>query len=88
MVDALDGQGLDLVAEGSIYPLLARMEKAGLLSSFKAPSPEGPPRKYYELTEAGTQELIAGAAEWHSVSGQVGRLLDRATKEEPSGATH
>lgn len=75
VVDALAGRGLDLVAEGTIYPLLTRMEKAGTVDSFKAPSPEGPPRKYYQLTEAGERELAAGVDQWHRLNGQVGALF-------------
>ena len=88
VVDALAGRGLDLVAEGSIYPLLARMEKSGALSSFKAPSPEGPSRKYYQLTDQGERELVDGRAQWHYVSKQVGQLLDSSAQVHRQGAEH
>lgn len=59
--EALAESGLDLVSDGSIYPLLARMERAGLVSSYRAPSPSGgAPRKYYRPTEAGYAELTGG----------------------------
>ena len=88
VVDALAGRGLDLVAEGSIYPLLTRMEKSGALSSFKAPSPEGPSRKYYQLTDLGEQELADGRAQWHYVSNQVGQLLASSELVDRQGAEH
>jgi PadR family transcriptional regulator PadR len=42
-----------VVAEGTIYPLLARLQKDGLLSHKWQESEQGPPRKYYEITEYG-----------------------------------
>ena len=88
VVDALQGRGIDLVAEGTIYPLLSRMEKSGVISSFRAPSPEGPPRKYYELSEAGELELAAGTRQWQSMAAQVGALLSEATTGDRAHADH
>ena len=71
-----------LVAGGSAYPLLARLEKAGLVVSEKRPSPSGPPRKYYSLSEMGIDVLASGTSEWLALSGSVTSLLqspDRAT---------
>ncbi|MCX4506715.1 PadR family transcriptional regulator [Streptomyces anulatus] len=83
--EALAAGGLELVSDGSIYPLLARMERAGLISSFRASSPSGgAPRKYYRLTEAGHAELSGGRADWFTFAGQVGRIL---TATEPTGGT-
>lgn len=77
---ALAEGGLDLVSDGSIYPLLARMERAGLISSYRAPSPSGgAPRKYYRPTEAGRAELTAGRAGWQSFVGPVDRILRAGT---------
>jgi PadR family transcriptional regulator, regulatory protein PadR len=42
------------VAEGSIYPLLSRLKKQGLVTTRLEESSEGPARKYYRLTPAGT----------------------------------
>jgi PadR family transcriptional regulator PadR len=42
-----------IVVEGTLYPLLTRQKNAGLLSYRWEESPQGPPRKYYELTELG-----------------------------------
>ncbi|MEV7442183.1 PadR family transcriptional regulator [Streptomyces sp. NPDC091204] len=74
--EALAAGGMELVSDGSIYPLLARMERAGLVSSYRAPSPSGgAPRKYYRLTEAGRAELSGGRADWRGFAGAVGRVL-------------
>lgn len=75
-VEALTESGLDLVSEGSIYPLLARMERAGLVDSYRAPSAAGgAPRKYYRLTEAGAAELAAGRATWSTFTVAVSKTL-------------
>lgn len=42
-----------IVVEGTLYPLLTRLKNAGLLSYRWEESTQGPPRKYYELTEEG-----------------------------------
>ena len=49
--------GFGKITEGTIYPLLLRLEKRGsITASFRA-SPEGPQRKYYALTDLGQKEL-------------------------------
>ncbi len=64
-----------LVAGGSTYPLLARLEKSGLVTSETRPSPSGPPRKYYSLSADGIDTLASGTAEWLTVSSSVTSLL-------------
>lgn len=64
-----------LVSAGSTYPLLARLEKAGLVVTEMRPSQSGPPRKYYALTEQGREALEVGVAEWNSVANGVSALL-------------
>ena len=51
-------------SEGTIYPLLARLRRDGLVSSSWRESPTGPPRRYYQLTPAGTEALAAFRREW------------------------
>ncbi|NMM92270.1 hypothetical protein B2J88_49910 [Rhodococcus sp. SRB_17] len=76
-----------LVAGGSSYPLLARLERNGLVASQSQPSASGPPRKYYSLTTAGIDALESGRNEWHAVAGNVTSLLDSAvTVEKRKGA--
>ncbi|ORT56879.1 PadR family transcriptional regulator [Streptomyces sp. CB03238] len=84
-VEALAESGLELVSEGSIYPLLARMERAELVESYRAASSSGgAPRKYYRLTEAGRAELTRGRAVWGEFTTQAGRVL---TDNEKTGET-
>ncbi len=46
-----------IVVEGTLYPLLTRLKNAGLLAYRWEESTQGPPRKYYELTESGRKFL-------------------------------
>jgi PadR family transcriptional regulator PadR len=68
--------GLDLVADGSIYPALARLERQGRIDSFRVPSDEGPARKYYRITADGSAALKATRLEWASFTASVARVLD------------
>ena len=45
------------IREGNIYPILARLQTDGLVTSFSEPSQDGPPRKYFELTKSGQKVL-------------------------------
>lgn len=75
MTRRLADAGLDGVADGSIYPALARMEKAGSVVTFRENSSEGPPRKYYRLTEAGVALLRLRRQQWDEFSCAVGEVL-------------
>lgn len=46
-----------IVVEGTLYPMLIRLKNQGLLTYRWEESPQGPPRKYYTLTEKGSQQL-------------------------------
>ncbi|MFG2330798.1 PadR family transcriptional regulator [Streptomyces sp. NPDC048604] len=85
---ALAGAGLDLVREGSIYPLLARLERGGLVDSYRAASASGgAPRKYYRLTDAGRAALAEGQAAWRDFAGPVSRMLDGTTSTSTGDPT-
>ena len=50
LVEKLEQYGFEDIKEGTIYPLLVRLEKKGIIDSQFRPSPLGPSRKYYSLT--------------------------------------
>ncbi len=56
-----------IVVEGTLYPLLTRLRKAGLVDYHWVESTSGPPRKYYKLTEKGTDFLEQLNATWESL---------------------
>ena len=75
MASKLQARGLELVSEGSIYPLLSRLQKRGYVDSYLVESPGGPPRKYYRIKPSGAERLQHWAREWNRVSDGVGEIL-------------
>lgn len=62
----LSGAGLGVVKGGTLYPLLARCEQAGLVNVEWRAGESGPGRKYYTLTEAGLDELRLRTRQWET----------------------
>lgn len=75
MIEKLELYGFTMVSEGSIYPVLMRLQKEGLVDSVMKESPSGPKRKYYTLTDAGKDEFREFKARWQHMSQSVDRLL-------------
>jgi PadR family transcriptional regulator PadR len=75
MTKRLRARGLSIVGEGSIYPLLGRLERDGLVDTYRAASNGGPPRKYYRLTRDGRRALAAGTSEWRAARDAVDAVL-------------
>ena len=69
-----EGDGL-VTTEGTVYPLLARLRKEGVVETTWRESSSGPPRRYYRLTPAGRLLLDAFTAEWMRFRGSVDTLL-------------
>lgn len=77
MADKLEQRGLELVSEGSIYPTLSRMQKAGLIQGyFVETGGSGPPRKYYRIAETGMGQLEEWRDEWTRLSVGVQEVLN------------
>lgn len=70
-------QGLSLT-ESTVYPVLTRMAREGFLAIRTQPSPAGPPRRYYRLTETGKTRLDKLAESWKTVSQSLSLLLEGA----------
>lgn len=62
-------------SEGTIYNLLSRLRRAGLVSTAWHESLAGPPRRYYSLTEDGHRSLDEFRDEWRRYRNAVDRLL-------------
>ncbi|NSY46806.1 PadR family transcriptional regulator [Agrobacterium tumefaciens] len=63
------------MGEGTIYPLMRRMQNDGLVEARLAESDSGPPRKYYRLTAMGRTALEAQSRDWRAFVDSVDRLL-------------
>jgi PadR family transcriptional regulator, regulatory protein PadR len=66
-----------IIVEGTLYPLLTRQKNAGLLSYRWEESQQGPPRKYYELTEAGRTYLADLNNSWEELVESVNLIKTR-----------
>jgi PadR family transcriptional regulator, regulatory protein PadR len=66
-----------IVVEGTLYPLLTRQKNAGLLSYRWEESTQGPPRKYYALTDKGREVLKELNASWKELIDAVDSILNK-----------
>jgi PadR family transcriptional regulator PadR len=64
--------------EGTLYPALHRMEKAGLLTSYWEVVEDGPSRKYYALTDEGIDTLASKSHAWKGFARALLRVLEGA----------
>lgn len=69
--------GFEDVVEGTVYTILIRLEKNGLVSIEKLPSEVGPPRKFYSLTKKGHDERALFWAKWDFVSSKINELRSK-----------
>ena len=90
LVGTLASCGLSGIAEGTLYPLLMRLEKKGFISSTYRESEMGPRRKYYRITPEGAAEIDAFAEEFAKALGSVSRPTFEMSEsiEEKAGKTH
>jgi len=63
------------MGEGTIYPLMRRMQDDGLVSTYLVEAPSSPPRKYYRMTERGKKTLASQRVEWKAFMGAVEKML-------------
>ena len=77
LVQALSSVDGMLVTEGTVYPILSRLKRDGLVATEWRESREGPPRKYYRLTAAGTAALDAFKAQWRVFAEAVETFMEK-----------
>src|SRR3954469_12123020 len=75
IVERLNGTAGLETSESTVYPLLARLEREGHLHVRTAPSPSGPPRRYYRLTAAGHKRLHNMARYWFEIQASLNDLV-------------
>lgn len=80
----LQKYGLE-VSEGSIYPVLLRLQKKELITGKMKKSASGPNRKYYYLTEEGQKYLEQFKINWKNIKNSVDDLMDGGINDESSG---
>jgi len=75
LVRRLEAAGFGPVSYGTVYPLITRLHRLGLLANAVEPSPAGPPRKIYRLTDTGRERLAAWRGQWVHFAGVVNDTL-------------
>lgn len=78
LVDELAARPQLAISAGTVYPLVARLAKGGLVRSTWQESPVGPPRKYYRLTAAGTTALATMAKTFAAVATAVREIVEES----------
>lgn len=68
------------IREGNIYPILARLQADGVINSTAQRSPDGPPRKYFELTDIGQAVLNEMNQRWKSMQNSV-ETIQKGTRK-------
>jgi PadR family transcriptional regulator PadR len=80
VVRRLRGAGLPEVGDASVYGTLRRLYRGGALTSYLVASDEGPPRRYYGITEDGVRSLDDARTVWASFSRTLSSLLGIETE--------
>ena len=65
-----------IIVEGTLYPLLTRLKNMGLLNYEWIESTQGPPRKYYSLTNSGKEFLQELGASWNEIEETINHLKE------------
>lgn len=77
----LQQYGFSNISEGTIYPLLLRLEKSGMIQAVYRESAVGPRRKYFNITESGVAELNVFFESWQELSNAVKELFKEDSNE-------
>ena len=75
LAQALEAAGIGPIQGGTLYPVLLRLQRTGLVTAWWADGESGPARKYYKITPAGQDALTRTGSDWYAFVAQVDRLL-------------
>ena len=74
LIQSLKETGFDKIVAGTVYPLLQKLEKQGVIVGEMRPSPDGPDRKYFSLTKEGRERLEEFWNQWQDLVIKVERV--------------
>ena len=69
------------ITESNVYPILARLTEDGYVKARSAPSPSGPPRRYYKLTRTGQSRFKQMIEHWGDIQTALQELIDGETTD-------
>ncbi len=75
ILSELERYGFEDLGEGTLYPVLTRLDKNGYIHCRKAKSPLGPIRKYYSITDSGTERLDSFKQVYEKISKSAEAIL-------------
>jgi PadR family transcriptional regulator PadR len=75
LAQSLESAGLGPIAGGTLYPVLLRLERSGLVTAHWREGRSGPARKYYRISQAGGAMVRLAAADWDAFAGAVGAVI-------------
>lgn len=84
LVTELNQIGQLLTSQGTVYPLLNRLHEAGLVTSYWELGDTDRPRRYYQLSERGAEELATFRTDWRRFAASVDDLLATVSFQEQS----
>jgi len=76
ILKTLKENGFDTITEGTLYPMYARLQRGGLITSVIRESSLGPARKYYSLTQKGYDALEKFCESWKFLSNNVSNIVE------------
>ena len=79
LIADLGADGVLVTSEGTVYPMLSRLRRDGMVDSTWRESKAGPPRRYYSLTSRGELAVRSFADQWRLFRGAVDRVLKGET---------
>jgi PadR family transcriptional regulator, regulatory protein PadR len=82
LLQRLSAEPLLATTESTLYPILSRLADEKLVVVRQAPSPSGPPRRYYRLTAQGREHLRQLSQHWDQLSSAVDKLLTNGAPEK------
>ncbi|AXI07886.1 PadR family transcriptional regulator [Oceanobacillus zhaokaii] len=81
IIEKLQKHEFAVVSEGSIYPVLMRLQKHNLVATELRKSPNGPKRKYYTITAEGEKELQLFKEQWRQLSFGMNSILGEGDEQ-------
>ena len=73
---------IPMIKQGALYPVLRSLENSGLLQSLVEPSVSGPPRKYYQITDAGKNTLLRWNEIWKQTKSFVDSIIEGGKNDQ------
>ena len=84
IVALMRANGFTDFSEGTLYPLLLRLEKAGYFDTLRQATNNSPPKKYYKLSAAGRERLENFESMWRDLVLSVNNILNTSGRREDS----